>query len=356
MRKRKVDKRRWYFALFNLLLLVLAAACGGALWWMTGVLNSLDAARQWQGSSETPFAQIACFLPEDGTKTTDEIDQFRRTLEQKLTEASLEAPKNGSLYCDAWSAEATLNVSGTHGSADVKTVGVGGNFFVFHPLQLRSGSYLSQQDFMQDRVVLDEITAWTLFGSSDVEGMSVTVEGKPCYVAGVIRREDDFASKAAYGTGAGMFLSYDSFAELKEKGITCYEIVVPNLVSGFGLGLVQENFSVGTGDIVENSARYSLKNLLRVIGDFGRRSMRNNGVIYPYWENAVRMTEDWAALLLCALFALLLCPAVTLTVEIIRALVKTGKYLERKVPDTAEAMIEKRRKERWEAKKRSGTQ
>ena len=183
MRKRKVDKRRWYFALFNLLLLVLAAACGGALWWMTGVLNSLDAARQWQGSSETPFAQIACFLPEDGTKTTDEIDQFRRTLEQKLTEASLEAPKNGSLYCDAWSAEATLNVSGTHGSADVKTVGVGGNFFLFHPLQLRSGSYLSQQDFMQDRVVLDEITAWTLFGSSDVAGMSVTVEGKPCYVA-----------------------------------------------------------------------------------------------------------------------------------------------------------------------------
>jgi len=227
---------------------------------------------------------------------------------------------------------------------------VGGQFFLFHPLTLRSGSYISEHDLMQDRVVLDETTAWTLFGSPDVAGMSVTIEGKPYYVAGVIHREDDFASEAAYGDGAGMFLSYDAFYALTQRGISCYEIVLPNMISGFGLGLVKDNFDVGSGDIVENTTRYGLKHLLSVIGDFGERSMRHNGVIYPYWENAVRMTEDWLALLLVLMILLLACPVIALTVAVISALVRTGKYLEVKVPETAENLVEKRRRKKWEAK------
>ena len=351
MSRRRVDKRRWYFAGFNVLLALLAAVCAVIFGWMTGRLDALDAAQRWRGGSEMAFTQVACFLPVDDTRSQEQVLQFRRTLDAKLTEASLEAPENGSLYADAYSAEAKLTVTGDHGSTQVRTIGVGGNFFLFHPLTLRSGSYISESDLMQDRVVLDETTAWTLFGSPDVAGLSVTIEGKPYYVAGVIHREDDFASEAAYGTGAGMFLSYDAFYELTQQGITCYEIVLPNMVSGYGLGLVRDSFDVGTGDIVENSTRYSLKNLLTVAGDFGARSMRSNGVIYPYWENAVRMTEDWLALLLVLMIVFLACPLISLTVSIIAALVKTGKYLEVKVPETAENMIEKQRKKRWENRK-----
>ena len=350
MRTRKVDKRRWYFAGFNVLLVLLAAVCAMCFGRISGVLDTLDAAKRWQGGSEMAFTQVACFLPVDDTRSVEQVEQFRRTLDGKLTEASLKAPENGSLYADAYSAEAKLTVAGDHGTVQVRTIGVGGEFFLFHPLPLRSGSYISGKDLMQDRVVLDEATAWSLFGSPDVAGMSVTIEGKPYYVAGVIHREDDFASEAAYGEGAGMFLSYDSFFALTEQGISCYEIVLPNMVSGFGLGLVKDNFSVGTGDLVENTTRYGLKNLLTVIGDFGERSMRHNGVIYPYWENAVRMTEDWLALLLVTMTALLACPVISLIVAVIGALVKTGKYLEEKVPETAENLIEKRRRKKWEAK------
>ena len=350
MRTRKVDKRRWYFAGFNVLLVLLAAVCAIIFIWMTGVLPSLDTAQQWRGGSETAFTQVACFLPVDDTRSVEQVEQFRRTLDGKLTDASLEAPENGSLYADAYSAEAKLTVSGNHGSAQVRTIGVGGQFFLFHPLTLRSGSYISEHDLMQDRVVLDETTAWTLFGSPDVAGMSVTIEGKPYYVAGVIHREDDFASEAAYGEGAGMFLSYDAFYALTQQGISCYEIVLPNMISGFGLGLVKDNFDVGSGDIVENTTRYGLKHLLSVIGDFGERSMRHNGVIYPYWENAVRMTEDWLALLLVLMILLLACPVIALTVAVISALVRTGKYLEVKVPETAENLVEKRRRKKWKAK------
>lgn len=349
--RRKVDKRRWIFAGFNLLLVVLAAVCGILFGRLSRQLTSLDAADAWRGSSEMAFAQVGCFLPVDQTKQETDIFQFRQTLEQKLTEESLIAPEGGRLYADAYSAEARLTVTGDHGSAEVPVIGVGGDFFLFHPLQLRSGSYLSGDDLMQDRVVLDETLAWTLFGSPDVTGMTVKVGEVPLQVAGVIRREQDYASRAAYPENTGMFLSWSAFSALTEQGITCYEIVLPNLISGYGLGLVRDNFPVGRGDLVENSVRYSLKSLLQVVKDFGRRSMRTNGVIYPYWENAVRMTEDHLALLLVLMIWLLLCPVVSLTVAVIRAIVRTGNYVQKRIPETADKLVQQKREERYKRQK-----
>ena len=316
---------------------------------IAGTLESIHAADRFRGDNEMRFAQLACFMPEDSGKTEEDIRLFHQTLDQKLIDASLEAPEGASLYTDAYSGHISLNVTGDHGSATVKAIGVGGNFFQFHPLRLRSGSYISENDFMQDRVVLDETLAWQLFGGFDVAGLSVTIDGKPFYVAGVVRRESDFATKEAYLDGASMFLSYSAMKSLDENStITCYEIVMPDPISGFAHGVLTENFDVGTGDIVENSSRYSLENLFSVIGDFGKRSMRNNGVIYPYWENAVRLTEDYLALLLVLMLLFGLCPAVTLLVLAIRQVIRTWRTLKREVPARLDRARERRREKLYE--------
>ena len=95
------------------------------------------------------------------------------------------------------------------------------------------------------------------------------------------------------------------------------------------MGVVQEAFPPEENDVVENSSRYSLGHLLSVIGSFGDRSMRVNGVIYPYWENAARMAESYAALLLIlgTLFGLM--PAVCLTIVLVKFVtseVRKGYY------------------------------
>ncbi len=38
--------------------------------------------------------------------------------------------------------------------------------------------------------------------------------------------------------------------------------------------------------------------IFKVVGDFGKRSMNTEGVVYPYWENAARLLEDYMALTL----------------------------------------------------------
>lgn len=347
--KIRVDRRRWRLFLANCILAALVLVCFAIFQAVAGTLESIHAADRFRGGNEMRFAQLACFMPEDGGKSEEDIRLFHQTLDQKLTDASLEAPEGASLYTDAYSGHISLNVTGDHGSATVKAIGVGGNFFQFHPLRLRSGSYISENDFMQDRVVLDETLAWQLFGGFDVAGLSVTIDGKPFYVAGVVRRESDFATKEAYLDGASMFLSYSAMKSLDENStITCYEIVMPDPISGFAHGVLTENFDVGTGDIVENSSRYSLENLFSVIGDFGKRSMRNNGVIYPYWENAVRLTEDYLALLLVLMLLFGLCPAVTLLVLAIRQVIRTWRTLKREVPARLDRARERRREKLYE--------
>ena len=202
---------------------------------------------------------------------------------------------------------------------------------------------------MDDLVVLDEETAWKLFGGTDLTGMSMTINGQPFVVSGVIAREDDFATKKAYSGEGGIFLSYSALSRLlEETTVTCYELVMPDPISGYARNLVKENFSVGTGDIVENSSRYTLGHLWEVIRDFGNRSMRTNGVMYPYWENAARLTEDYAALLLVLAGLFAFYPACFALVNLIRYVIRTYRFAKARIPEKVEAAVEKRREERLE--------
>ena len=203
-----LTKKQLFLLLLNVVLALLALACAWGLNAVKSALLTQSAAKAWRGSSEMRFAQVSVFLPEDEKTDVNSIESFRRTLDQALVDASLEAPEGGSLYTDAYSGTATVSVVSGKTSLSVKTIGVGGDFFLFHPLTLRSGSYLTGSDYMPDRVLLDEELAWALFGSYDVAGMSIQIGERTYPVAGVVHREDDFASKEAYQDGPGMFMSY----------------------------------------------------------------------------------------------------------------------------------------------------
>ena len=342
-----VNKKRWYYAILNVFFVFLSVFFAVFFSVISHKLDSVNAADRWRGENEFRFAQIGCFLPVDSPKNEEDILIFRRTLDQKLLDASLSADDRTSLYADAYSGQAKLTVSGSHGKSEVNAIGVGGEFFLFHPLRLLSGSYISENDLMQDRVVLDETLAWQLFGGSDVAGMTVYVGETPLYVAGVIQHENDYASREAYGEIPVMFVSYSAFHELTETGITCYEIVMPDMISGFAKNIMKDNFDVGNGDIVENSSRYSLFNLLQVLKNFGIRSMRHNGVIYPYWENAVRMTEDHLALLLVLIVLFAAVPVLTVAFCCVRFAVLYYRRAAKAIPEKVSAARERKREEHY---------
>lgn len=315
------------------------------------LLRAQQAAAAWKGESEERFSQISVYLPDTESISENTVRSFEKTVDTKLVDASIDTPENGSLWTYAYSSRGELTVEGSRGSASTDALGVGGDFFLFHPYYLLSGSYIYETDLMKDRVVLDEELAWKLFGGTDLAGMEVTISGRPYVIAGVVRRETDFASKKGGCEGTMIFVSYgvlnsdsaggdeggDSGGISTEKstvGITCYEAVLPNQISGFAKQLIEDNFSVGGGEVIENTGRFGIERMFSVIGDFGERSMRVNGVIYPYWENAARCIEDWLALVLTLSMVISICPLIT----IIWLLIQLKKYLKNRSKDVKDAL------------------
>ena len=274
----------------NAVLLALALICFLAFLSLSGTLESQRAALRWAGESGGDFAQLSCFMSGSDSLDLSRIYTFRQALESRLNEESLELPEGGRPYVDAWSAMRSLGVSGEHGSATATAVAVGGDFFFFHPLRLLSGSYIAEGDYADDRVVLGRELAWRLYGSDDLAGLTVEIEGVPFIVAGVVDRDGDAASRKAQDASMALYMSYTAYCRLRGENAAagCYEIVMPEPVRGFAESFLREKFPLGGGEIVQNSGRFGIAGSWGVLREFGTRSMHLTDVVYPDWENAAR--------------------------------------------------------------------
>lgn len=357
-RLRAVPQRVKLLAALNAALILICALAALFLRGIAPTFETITAAERFRGGSDLRFAQIACYLPSGKQIDEEKIWTLRETLDAKFVEQSLTAPEGGSLFLDSYSMRTRLTAATEHGTAEVAAFGVGGDFFYFHPLRLRSGTYIAERDLMDDLVVLDEALAWRLFGGIELAGMSLTINGEPFVVAGVVAMEEDFAAKRALTEEGTLFLSCSALKKLGiETAIDCYEIVLPDPISGYAKSTVEELVSVGEGTTVENSGRFSLRRLAEVAGSLGQRSMRTGAVVYPYWENALRYAEDWAALLLVVAVLAALCPVVTAVVLLIRGARALARILLREVPERIDAAVEHGREKRYarlEAKDREG--
>lgn len=341
----KARLKRYALPLAALLLALLCLVCLLVYGHLAQLLDSQRQAERWQGESDTEFRQLSCYMSVDEKLSLEQIYTFRKAMMDKFHEAALDLEGDAQLFCDAWCSFGTVNVSSSQGKGEASVIAVGGNYFDFHPIRLLSGSYISPDDLMKDRVLLDEDVAWLLFGGTELSGMSFKINGQPFVVAGVIQREQDFASKAAYTAGMGIYMSYEGYSSLLASntgletgstgssaaagaGINCYEVVMANPVKNFALNFAKEKFPIGGGLLVDNTGRYDYETILKMAKTFGQRSMQTHGVILPYWENAARGVEDWClVLLLCAMVTAVL-PLVLLVVWAVRLFIKGKTKLE----------------------------
>ncbi len=305
-----------------------AVISGGIFLILTGVISLLagrqtqqQAAERW--SSEGGFAQISCFFSSAAGISQDTIESFEHSLDSKLMEASIEQSSSNPgarLWADAYSADGSITLSSDKVSIQADALGIGGDFFLFHQLQLLNGSYFSGNDLMKDYVVLDEDAAWQLFGSNDVAGMTVNIGGNPHMVIGVVERPKGRLYEAAGLDATRVYVSYETLSTYGScSGINHYEIVMPNPVKEFALSYVKEQLGSQEREveILENSTRYRLENRLKLLLEFGTRSMNGKAIIYPYWENVARGYEDILTLMTLFQLLFLIYPSVLLLIWII---------------------------------------
>lgn len=351
--KRKPSKKRIEIIAVNAVLTAASLCCLVLIYFLPKKLISQQEAQRWQGESGQKYAQTTVLSPRDDTMSIEDVYSTRTKLTDKMHEAALDVDNDSELLIDAWSTKGKVSVYSGYGSGEVSAIAVGGSYFDFHPITLLSGSYITETDLMQDRVLLDEEVAWLLYGGTELQGMSLSINDESFYVAGVIRREEDFADKRAYSDGKGIYMSYEAYSGLfPEAGITCYEVVMPQPVKNFAVTTMEELFKGTDKAVIDNTNRFKLSALLRVAGSFAERSIQVNGIEYPYWENAARYVEYYCAELLILAMALAVVPLVSACVLLVRLYRKghdeLAENLLPRAKDNVEEFIRVRGRRRWE--------
>lgn len=284
-------------------------------------LDSQMMAERW-GSEDISCAQVSVFCQPTSSYTSSFADNFHSYVERKLKEDDhLSDDENVNTWLDAYSSvfsQVYVNNSEASGNGSLCSVtGVSGEFFKFHPLELINGNYIYGEELRNDRVVLDENAAWTLFSSFDVTGMHIYFGGNEYEIAGVVRPENGKAEKAAYPSSPLIYMHYDALEDgTLDNTLLCYEAVIPNPVENYAKNIILGSAGIDTMvsseeelnknidaldfEIIENSTRFSNSNFADEVKNLGKGSIVKKAIPYPYWENAARVMKTRLTVLFAA--------------------------------------------------------
>ncbi|MBN1892305.1 MAG: ABC transporter permease [Clostridiales bacterium] len=208
------------------------------------------AAQRWVGDSDKAYRQVsvigrgqvqgdgsaALFLDSKSSMNINTIIEIRQTLDDLVSTAK--GDKTGPVVDDNDTEGARVWVDAYYSNAqatfrtlidendraittEAEVVGVAGNYYLFHPRQILSGSFLSEERIDPQSVVLNEQLAWILFKSTEICDMKVEIGSKEYTIVGVVREPDGKSDRAA---GLSMPRAYVYFNELADMNQSQNEI------------------------------------------------------------------------------------------------------------------------------------
>lgn len=205
--------KRSVLRLVFLLLLIAAGLHVFRLWKAYGFEDQREAAR-W--GTESRSAQVSAFLPARSALKEEQILELEYKINTALMQDSIKLTAEGPdarLWQDCYSGLGSLTIRAGGKTVDVDAIGTGGAFFTFHPLKISGGSYYSSDSLMKDEILLDEETAWKLFGAFDVEGRTVQVEDMHLTISGVYKNDRDKLYEKAGLPQNAVFVQYKTLLQ-----------------------------------------------------------------------------------------------------------------------------------------------
>lgn len=282
------------------------------------------AAESFAGASENRYAQFALYLSEDDYLTPDGMMELKNTLESKMTESSIEHEGN---YLLCGSAEQNAVVTRDTLSADVIATVYFGDYFGLHPTLPVKGGYLDESAETTDFCVIDDLLAWRIFGSTDVCGMDIEINGK-LYTVSAVLPADRSVYAPCYGEKPRVYILYSSAAKRDERiTFTSLEAVLPDPITDSAEAMFTEAVASYSDDVHKITDRFSVAELWENIKGFTSLGV-TEGKNFPYYENIARIMETKCALLLVfegTFYILSLAFFVTLLVLIFRPITQNLK-------------------------------
>ena len=207
-----------------------------------------DMADRWD--SKGGYSQISCFFSDDSGFTTDNIGGIKANALTSLKNMSITPEENQKLILESYSTPAgqiTIRSDTTNGRSEAELTAVGGDFFMFRGFDLLDGSYFTDDDLMQDGVVIDRTLAWSLYGAQNVSGMNIYINGIKFYIAGVIDNPQTKQEKKTIGELPRAYISYDGAGLLDNSSSVVSKVPIRDKDS------IGDNDSIMPSDIIREA-------------------------------------------------------------------------------------------------------
>lgn len=263
--------------------------------------------------SKYDYGQVSCFFSPDAGFNKNLANGVKNQVYSALKNVAVIPEEGEDLVPQAYSAEAgTAIVTGDRsGQSEASVTAAGGDFFLFRDFTLISGSFFSDRNFLQDGAVIDKELAWRLYGSTDIAGENIYINGEEMYISGVIDTPDTEPEKKSIDDVPKAYISYEAAGSIfgsvdsntwdsdsqrppEFTAVTCYECAIPEPVEHFAYNSVKSLLAElygGNISIVNNSERFLPSKRVKALKKLDRYIVRKDNIIYPFWENASRLVE-----------------------------------------------------------------
>lgn len=270
-------------------------------------------AERTENGSKYDYGQVSCFFGDDAGFDRNSAEGVKNQVYSALKNVSVIPEEGEEMVFHAYSAEAgTAVINGDRkGQSEARVTAVGGDFFLFRGFTLLDGSFFSDGNLLKDGAVIDKELAWRLYGSVDIAGEKIYIYGSELYISGVIDTPSDKLEKKSVDDTPRAYISYEAAgpifgtvssdtwdgAEARQpefSEVTCYECVIPEPVEHFAYNTVKGQLAdmyKGSISIVNNSERFLPSKRAKALKKLDRYIIRNDDIVYPFWENASRLAE-----------------------------------------------------------------
>ena len=171
------------------------------------------AGERWTGK-KMKYGEVSVFYEDGGGIKKNDIRSIENKINQKLYDDSyLESRSESRVWIDGYCGQMAGTLRNNTNTQDVRIYAVGGDFFLIHPIPLAAGSYPDLTSSDKYQVLLDEYTAWNLFGSSNVAGLKIWMDDTIYTVTGVVRVSTDKDYLQAYGNKNSVYIPAEAFAK-----------------------------------------------------------------------------------------------------------------------------------------------
>ena len=273
------------------------------------------AAERWS-QEKGGYTQISCYFANDSGFTFENVDTVRNTIAASMTNSGVNL--NETVLPDSYYAQLgkyTVTCD-RNASSQAEITAVGGRFFLFRDFNLLKGAYFSENDNMHNSIVIDRSLAFKLYGSENVAGFNVYINGVRFVITGVIADPKSKYEKECSGDIPHVYIPYQAVGLISAdvKNVDSYECIIPEPVDELAYNTVNSIFNESYKDkclIIKNTDRFSSKVIQKQLKTMKQSVVMDKAIELPYWENASRTAEFDLSILYFIKVLLFIIPSAT---------------------------------------------